>query len=144
MTAKYFAPRAALAGAILLLSQVALAQQVTISRDSTLHATPSTDAAAVAQLKQGATAEVVGRQGTWVNVKTPAGTGWMFSFNVTYPSGGGPAAASAPAPKRVTATAGIRGLEKEELKNAQFDGKQLDALDSFAGGDSGEKPPPRK
>lgn len=140
MTTKYSAARVALAAAVLLVSGIAAAQQVTISRDSTLHASPSADAAAVAQLKQGATGEVIGRQGAWVNVKTSAGTGWMFSFNVAYPSGAGPAAASGPAPKRVTATAGIRGLEKEEMKNAQFDGQQLDALDSFAG----EKPSPKK
>jgi hypothetical protein len=133
---------------MLLVSGIALAQQVTVSRDSTLHATPSTDAAGVAQLKQGTTAEVIGRQGAWVNVKTSAGSGWIYSFNVTYPSGGGPAASGGsrrPAP--ITPTAGIRGLEKEEMKNAQFDGKQLDALDSFAGeggSGAGEKPRGKK
>ena len=142
MTKRYLATRTALAGALLLATQLAFAQQVTVSRDSTLHANPATDAAAVAQLKQGATGEVIGRQGAWINVKTPSGTGWMYSFNVTFPSTGG-GAASAPARRTTTATAtaGIRGLEKDDLKNAQFDGKQLDALDSFAGdGGSGAKP----
>ena len=145
MTKTYSVARlAGFAAAILLVSQIAAAQQVTISRDSTLQATPSTDAAAVGPVKQGTTAEVIGKQGTWVNVKTPAGTGWIFSFNVTYPSTGGSTASSGsrrPAP--VTATAGIRGLEKEDMKNATFDGKQLDALDAFAG-DGGDKARPKK
>ena len=147
MTKKYLAASlGALAGAILLVSEIALAQQVTVARDSTLHATPATDAAAVAQLKQGTTGEVIGRQGAWINVKTSAGTGWMYSFNVTFAStGGGPSSAPARKTTTATATAGIRGLEKEEMKNAQFDGKQLDALDSFAGeGGAAEKPRPKR
>lgn len=122
-----------LAAATLFVAAGAFAQQVTISRDSTLHAEPKADAPAVAQLKQGASAEVVGRQGAWVNVKTASGSGWMFAFNVTYPAtaGAAPAASGSRRPP-TSATIGIRGLEKEDLKNATFDSKQLDALDSFA------------
>ena len=128
----------ALAAAAMFISAAVGAQQVTISRDSTLHAEPKAGAAAVAQLKQGATGEVIGRQGAWVNVKTASGTGWMFAFNVTYPStGGGAPAGSASHKPSTTPTMGIRGLEKEDMKNATFDGKQLDALDGFAD-DSGK------
>ena len=121
---------------------MAVAQQVTISRDSTVYAEPNASAAAVTQLKPGATAQVVGRQGAWVNIQTPSGAGWVYSFNVQYPAaagGGVPAASSARRPSTIP-TAGIRGLDKEDLKNATFDGKQLDALDSFAG----EKDPQKK
>lgn len=114
---------------------LAAAQQVTISRDSSLHAEPNAGAAVVAQLKQGATAEQIGKQGAWVNVKSASGTGWLYSFNVTYPAGPGAASGgsgAASARRSVTSTIGIRGLEAEDLKKATFDANQLNSLDSFA------------
>lgn len=118
----------------LLACGAAGAQQVTISRDSQLMSEAKADASVVGQLKQGSSAQVVGKQGAWVNVKSDAGTGWIYSFNVSYGAGSGGPPSSSPTPKRsaTTATIGIRGLEKEDLKNATFDGKQLDVLDSFA------------
>jgi uncharacterized protein YraI len=121
--------------AFLLASNVAYAQQVRVSKASTLHAEPRADAPVVTQLKEGTSAEVVGKQGAWVQVKSAAGTGWMFAFNVSYGVGGAAPAAAAPSQERrsTTATIGIRGLDdKEALKNATFDQKQLDALDGFA------------
>ena len=84
-------------------------------------------------MKEGAAAEVVGKQGAFINVKTAAGTGWVFAFNVSYGSAGPASAAPTPARRAGgNATIGIRGLDKEDMKNATFDGKQLDALDGFA------------
>ena len=123
-----------------LASACAAAQQVTISKNSTLHAEPKADAPVVAQVKEGTPAEVVAKQGAWVQVKSAAGTGWIFAFNVNYGSAGAAATGAAPSQRRgTTATIGIRGLEKEDLKNATFDGKQLDALDGFATG-AGDAP----
>lgn len=119
---------------------IASAQQVTISRDSPLHADPKADAPAVGQLKQGSSAEVIGKQGAWVNVKSAAGTGWTYSFNVSYAAGGAGPAVATPTRKGVQSTIGIRGLEEEDLKAAKFDGKQLDALDAFATGAEGAEP----
>ena len=139
-TRRFSSALRALAAASVFVCAAAGAQQVTVSRDSTLHSEPKPDAAAVAQLKQGTTGEVLGRQGAWVNVKTSSGTGWMFAFNVTYPStGGGAPGASASRKPSTTPTMGIRGLEKEDMKNATFDSKQLDALDSFADDSKGRK-----
>lgn len=131
---------------LVLFCSLAAAQQVTISKTSTLHAEPNPGAAAVGQLKEGTSAEVIGRQGAWVNVKSAAGTGWVFAFNVNFGSSGAAPAAAGSSQRRApaTATIGIRGLEKEDMKNATFDGKQLDALDAFAdapdkGGSRGQK-----
>ena len=134
----------AVAVAFLAAAGIAAAQQVTIARDATLLAEPKAGAAAVGQVKQGATAEQLDKQGAWVQVKSAAGTGWTFSFNVNY-GGGGVAPAAATTQRRPTVpTAGIRGLEKEDLKNAQFDGNQLDALDSFSSGAEADKPAAKK
>jgi len=128
---------------ILLAAASAAAQQVTLERDSPLYAEPRPEAAAVAQLKQGATGEVVGKQGGWLNLKTSAGTGWLFSFNVRFPaqkaeggeSGAGSALGRVIGPRRsvaVTSGIGIRGLEEEDLKQASFDAGQMKLLDGYA------------
>ena len=62
------------------------AQQVTVERDSPLYSEPRLDSSPVTQLKQGATGEVVGKQGAWLNLKTAGGSGWLFSFNVRFQS----------------------------------------------------------
>lgn len=136
---------ASCAGAVLtavLGATPATAQQVTLERDSPLYAEPRLDAGQTAQLKQGATGEVVGKQGGWLNLKTPAASGWLFSFNVRFPvqkaGSGDPAAGSALGqvfgPKRtvtVTSQIGIRGLEQEDLRQARFDAGQMKLLDDY-------------
>ena len=128
--------RLAIVFSFLVVSSAAFAQQVTISKTSKLFAEPSATASSVGELKEGTSAEVIGRQGAFVNVKSAAGTGWVFAFNVNFGSTGGAAASSSSSQRKPAgnATIGIRGLEKDDMKNATFDGKQLDALDGFAEG----------
>jgi hypothetical protein len=119
------------------------AQQVTLERDSPLYSEPRLESAPVAQLKQGATGDVLGKQGGWLNLKTPAGTGWLFTFNVRFPSqkadagdsGSGAALGRVFGPRRsssVTSSIGIRGLEEEDLKQAAFDAGQMKLLGGYA------------
>jgi len=133
--------RLALAAAM-LAGASATAQQVTLERDSPLYAEPRLDASQVAQLKLGATGEVIGKQGAWLNLKTPGGSGWLFSFNVRFPSqqagsgdsGAGSAGGRLFGPRRsvsVTSTIGIRGIEEEDLKQASFNADQMKLLDSY-------------
>lgn len=127
----------------LLAAASAAAQQVTLERDSPLYAEPRLESAQVTQLKQGAAGEVVGKQGGWLNLRTPGGTGWLFSFNVRFPvqkaeagePGSGQALGRVFGPRRnvaVTSTIGIRGLEEEDLKQASFNAGQMKLLDGFA------------
>jgi len=120
----------------------AAAQQVTLERDSPLYVEPRLDASQVTQLKLGATGEVIGKQGAWLNLKTPGGSGWLFSFNVRFPSqqagagdsGAGSAAGRLFGPRRsasVTSTVGIRGIEEEDLKQASFNAGQMKLLDGY-------------
>jgi hypothetical protein len=126
----------------LLAATSAAAQQVTLERDSALYAEPRLDASQVTQLKLGATGEVIGKQGAWVNLKTPGGSGWLFSFNVRFQnqqagagdSGAGSAAGRLFGPRRdvsVTSTIGVRGIEEEDLKQASFDAGQMKLLDGY-------------
>jgi hypothetical protein len=122
-----------------------LAQQVTIERDTPLHAEARTDAKVVARLKQGSSGEVVGKSGAWLNLKTPEASGWLFSFNVRFASaqsgaqsssGGGDAVVGRLFGPRqqinVTSTMGVRGLEEEDLKQARLNPEQLKLLDQYA------------
>jgi len=135
--------RLALAAALLLAVLPATAQQVTLERDSPLYAEPRLEAAQVAQLKQGATGEVVAKQGAWLNLKTADSGGWLFSFNVRFQNqkteggdaSGGPALGRVFGPRRginVTSTIGVRGLEEEDLKQASFNAGQMKRLDGYA------------
>lgn len=129
----------------LLAPMPAGAQQVTLERDSPLYAYPRLEGAPVAQLKQGDRGEVLGKQGAWLNLKTPTATGWLFSFNVRFPAqmadgaapgrGAGAALGRVFGPKRnvsVTSGIGVRGIEEEDLRQARFDAGQMKLLDSYA------------
>jgi hypothetical protein len=127
---------------VLLAAASAAAQQFALERDSPLYAEPRLDAAQVTQLKQGAGGEVIGKQGAWISVRTSAGNGWLFSFNVRFQSAkgetgdtGGPALGRVFGPRQkvnVTAAIGVRGLEEEDLRQASFDAGQMKLLDGFA------------
>lgn len=126
------------------VAATAYAEPVTLERDSVLRAEPRVDAAAVADLARGATGDAVARQGAWVQIKSGTATGWLYSFNVRFGVPGGGAADGAGAgsvlgrvfgPRQqvnVTATIGIRGLDEEDLKQARFDGGQIQELDGYA------------
>ena len=128
-----------------LVAMQAAAQQVTLERASPLYAAPRLEGAPVAQLKVGESGEVIGKQGAWLNLKTPAATGWLFSFNVRFPAqkadsaeqgaGAGAALGRVFGPRRsvsVTSGIGVRGIEEEDLRQARFDAGQMKLLDGYA------------
>jgi hypothetical protein len=132
---------ALLVGALLLPAVAVAAEQVTVERDTPLYAEPRVESQQVAQLKQGVTGEVVGKSGAWLNLKTQSATGWVFSFNVRFPSSaqtaeGGSTLGRVFAPRRpnvgVTSTIGIRGLDKEDLRQASFSPDQMRQLEQYA------------
>jgi hypothetical protein len=128
--------------ATLLAAAPAAAQKVTLERDTPLYSEPRMESAQVAQLQQGVTGEVVGKQGAWLNLKTQAGSGWLFSFYVRFESqseassGSGSALGRLFAPRRstvsVTSTIGVRGIEEEDLKQAAFDAEQVKLLEGYS------------
>lgn len=128
--------------AALLIALPAAAQQFALERDSPLYAEPRLDATQVAQLKQGAGGEVVGKQGAWISVKTAAGSGWLFSFNVRFQAkgetgdtGAGPGLGRVFGPRRnvtVTSAIGVRGLDEQDLKQASFSSEQMKLLGGYA------------
>lgn len=144
-------PRALLSSVFLALAAVtsapAFGEPVTVERDSTLYAKPDPSAPVVAKVKRGTTGDATTRQGAYVNVKTPAGSGWIVSFDLRY--GGGADAGvdtsaisrlAAPRQKlNVTSTIGVRGIEKEDLQKAQFDAQQIAQLEKYRASDAAAK-----
>ena len=134
--------RTLMVATLILALPAAAAEQVTVERDTALYAEPRVESPQVAQLKQGTAGEVVGKSGAWLNIKTPAASGWLFSFNVRFASqqpstgDGGSALGRVFAPRRatpqITSTIGIRGLEEADLRQAHFNADQMRLLDEFA------------
>jgi hypothetical protein len=134
----------------LLVAGPAAAQKVTVEQNTPLYSEPRMESSQVAQLQQGAAGEVIGKQGVWLNIKTPAASGWLFSFSVRFESqgaegssGSGSALGRVFGPRRnvsVTSTIGVRGIEEEDLKGATFDAEQMKLLDGYAASrDAAEK-----
>lgn len=122
--------------------RLAYAEPVTVERDTELRAAAKADAPVVAKVARGTAGEAVGRSGAWINVRTPLGVGWLFSFNVKF-GGDGPSAApggdgavlgrlASPRRVNVTSTIGIRGLEEADLREARYSAAQMRLLDEFA------------
>lgn len=122
------------------------AEQVTVERESRLYAEARLDAREVAVLAPGTVAEVAGKNGAWLNVRTPSASGWVFTFNVRFGTRAPGAAPASPGgedsvigrvfgPQRdvnVTSTIGVRGLDSEDLRQAHFNAEQVKLLDGYA------------
>lgn len=134
-----FFPFLAWLSATSLISASALAASGVMLKDESLRASASAGAASVGQVAKGATVEIVGRQGGWTQVAGDGRKGWVRILSVRATAGGGSADLSGLIQAgtrrgdsgRVVATAGLRGLNEEELKSARYDANQLLLLDRY-------------
>lgn len=108
-------------------------------RDDSLRAGASTTAASLGTASKGSKVEILIRQGGWTQIRAGAKTGWVRILSVRGETSGasgslGDVAALAEKrdPDKVVATAGLRGLSEEELRQARYDPEQLRQLDSLA------------
>ncbi len=130
-----------LAAALLAPLAAAAADPGHASRDLELRAEPLSSAPVTGKVGKGDRFEILAERKAWSQVKAGALTGWTLSF---YVMRGEPAQ-----PVRVgrrlgelfslgterrsetTATIGIRGLDEEELKAAQFNEPELKRLEAL-------------
>lgn len=135
-------PRAILVSAmvsLLLVCGPAFTAPVVFERDTPIRVAPKLDAAIRGQVPEGTRGQAAERRGAWLAVRTSAGNGWVPSFNVRYGQSTPKTSAATPsalhgvrsiAGGNVTATMGVRGLEKKPgAEDAKFDGRQLAALE---------------
>lgn len=130
--------RRTLIGALVALgwaaASVASAASGTLLRDEKLLAQPSAKASVTASVMRGTSVTILSREGGWLHVSAGKSTGWVRLLSVRAGAGGlgGPgigdvvgAATTRSDPTRVVAVAGLRGLNDEQLKQAQFNAEEL-------------------
>lgn len=101
------------------------------------------DAQVVASLNEGDTVEILNRKGGWLEVSGQGQTGWVRMLSIRRGAPGAKASAATEASDvldmasgragsgNIMAATGVRGLDEEELKEAEFNEKELEALTSY-------------
>ena len=106
-----------------------------------IKAEPFRDAKKVGLLASGDKVDILGKDGGWLRVKSSKGNGWVRMLSIsktgTVKAGSNATGLLALASGRagtgkVVATTGIRGLNEEELKAAQFNAEQLTLAESYS------------
>jgi hypothetical protein len=117
---------------------LAAALKGTVTKDDVIRAEPAPAAAAVGNVKTGATVSVLDRNGFWRRVEGPAGKGWLKMSSVRVDSGvsaGAGLAALATgrgATGNIVTTSGTRGISVEALTDATPDKDELQRLEELA------------
>jgi hypothetical protein len=130
--------------AMLLLctaSASAWAAPGTVLRNEKLYSQPSSGAKVTATVAKGASVNILAKQGGWLRVTAGRSTGWIRLLSVRAGAGGlggagigdvVGAATTKSDPSRVVAVAGLRGLNEEDLKKAQFNPDELARLQAMS------------
>ena len=127
---------------LLLLPLVAAAEPATVIRPAELKQEPASDAATLATLAENTAVDALERKGGWTRVKAGAGEGWVRMLSLRF----GGATAAKPGASGLSqafnvartgtsgtqATTGVRGLDAEQIANAQPNPAELAKLQKFA------------
>jgi hypothetical protein len=127
---------------LLLTPLLALAEPATVIKAAELKQEPATDAATVATLPENTAVDALERKGGWTRVKAPGGEGWVRMLSLRF----GGATAPKPGASGMTqmfnvartgtsgtqVTTGVRGLDAEQIANAQPNPAELAKLEKFA------------
>ncbi|WP_156970701.1 SH3 domain-containing protein [Andreprevotia chitinilytica] len=123
-----------------LASALALAESGTVIRNADLKEKPFLDATSTGKVAAGAQVNIVGRQGSWMQVQAGPSAGWIKLLNVRT----GTAAASSSSgigtlanvvttgSSGTTVTTGVKGLSKEDIQTAVPNYKEVEKLSTFA------------
>jgi hypothetical protein len=105
---------------------------------------PFKDARSVTSLQEGDTVEILKRKGGWLNISARGKTGWVRMLYIRRGEAGAQASVTTEASGvlglatgragggNVVAATGVRGLDEENLKEAEFNEKELRTLKTFA------------
>lgn len=127
---------------LLAVPLLAAAEPATLIRATELKEAPATDAATVARLPENAAVETLERKGGWTRVKAGAGEGWVRMLALRF---GGPGEAkkgdsgitqifnvARTGTSGTQVTTGARGLDADQIANAQPNPAELAKMDGFA------------
>jgi Bacterial SH3 domain len=129
---------------LLFLPLTALAEPASVIRTTDLKQEPATDAPTVVSLQENTSVEALERRGGWTRVKAAEGEGWVRMLALRF----GGTATPKPGASGVSqlfnvartgtsgtqVTTGVRGLDAEQLANAQPNPAELAKLEKFAAG----------
>lgn len=130
---------AALAAVMICAPLPSLAREASVGKPSSLYAEPFRDAAVVETLSAASTVEVMERKGGWSRVQHKQSEGWIRTLDLRF----GKATESSVVADtfglatgrsgsgNVVATTGIRGLDEEDLKSADFNAEQIGLAESY-------------
>ena len=107
-----------------------------------LKAEPFRDAKTIGKLAAGDKVDILKKDGGWLQVKSTKGSGWVHMLSIRRSAARKVSAAAEVAglaglasgragTGRVVATTGIRGLDEEELKAAQFNESEVKLAESY-------------
>lgn len=127
---------------LLAVPLLAAAEPANLVRATDLKAEPATDAATVAKLAENAAVETLERRGGWTRVKSASGEGWVRMLALRF---GGPGEAkkgdsgvtqlfnvARTGTSGTQVTTGARGLDADQLANAQANPAELAKMEKFA------------
>jgi uncharacterized protein YgiM (DUF1202 family) len=126
---------------LLLLAAPAFAQETGFTvRDTEVKKEPFSDAQTVGTLAEKTQVKVLARQGGWMQVEAGAQSGWVRMLSIRMDSGSSGFMSGLKSLFTVartgssgqTVTTGVRGLDKEDIKNAKPNPEEVKKLASFA------------
>ena len=127
---------------LLLAPAVCLADPATLLRATDLKRAPATDAESVVSLPANAKVDALERKGGWTRVKAAEGEGWVKMLALRYEgAGSGRSGDSGVAQlfnvartgsSGTQVTTGVRGLDEQQLANAQPNKAELAKMSRFA------------
>jgi uncharacterized protein YraI len=129
-----------LCSVLLSSTLVALADpgQTTVSTE--LKSTPNPSASTITTLPAGQALQIGVRQGAWYQVKTAQGEGWVRMLNVRLHNGttrsgesamSGLTALGQASRSNTTVATGVRGLNRQDLEQAQEDPAEVAKLEKY-------------
>jgi hypothetical protein len=126
----------------MMLPLLCWAEPATVIRATDLKQEPATDSATVAALPENTSVEALERKSGWTRVKAASGEGWVRMLALRF----GGATPAKPGASGLTqlfnvartgtsgtqVTTGVRGLDAEQIANAQPNPAELAKLEKFA------------
>ena len=132
--------RVAIAIAVLVLAAPAFAQETGYAvRETEIKKEPYSDAQTLGTLAERAQVKVLDRQNGWMKIESGAQSGWVHMLSIRMDSGSSGFVSGLKSLFSVartgssgrTVTTGVRGLDKEDIKNAKPNPEEVKKLAGF-------------
>ena len=125
---------------LLFLPLIAWAEPATLIRPTELKKDPATDAPTVAELAENTVVDATERRAGWTRVKAAAGEGWVKMLALRYGANAKQGETGLSQLFNVArtgssgtqVTTGVRGLEAEQITNAQPNAAELKKMQGYA------------